>query len=118
VTSHKDLIVWQKSIEFVTNLYKITANFPKDEIYGLTSQLRRAAVSIPSNIAEGSARKHEKELIQFLYIALGSAVEIETQLIIAKNINYIKDLEYENLNSKIAEISKMLIGFIRKLESK
>ena len=67
---HKDLHVWQKSIEFVTNVYQITNNFSKEELFGLTSQIRRAAVSIPSNIAEGSGRKHDKELIQFLYIAL------------------------------------------------
>lgn len=81
--THKDLEVWKKSVEFVTDLYKVTQDFPKEEFYGLTSQMRRAAVSIPSNIAEGSARQGNKELVQFLYIALGSAVELDTQLIIA-----------------------------------
>lgn len=117
MSSHKDLIVWQKSIEFVTNIYLVTKSFPKEELFGLTSQLRRAAVSIASNIAEGSGRKHEKELIQFLYIALGSSSEIETQLLIAKNINYIDEQIYVSLNNMLSEISKMLIGFIRKLES-
>lgn len=89
--THKDLEVWKKSVEFVTDLYKVTQDFPKEEFYGLTSQMRRAAVSIPSNIAEGSARQGNKELVQFLYIALGSAVELDTQLIIARNLTYINE---------------------------
>ena len=80
--THKDLDVWKFAIEFVTNIYKATSDFPDEEKFGLTSQLRRASVAIPSNIAEGAARNHPKEFIQFLYIALSSASEIETQLII------------------------------------
>lgn len=117
LNSHKDLIVYQKSIEFVTKIYETTNNFPKDELFGLTSQLRRAAISIPSNMAEGFARRHNKELTQFLYVSLGSAVEIETQLLIAKNINYINEEIYIMLTNLLSEISKMLIGLIHKLES-
>jgi len=117
LNSHKDLIVYQKSIEFVTKIYETTNNFPKEELFGLTSQLRRAAISIPSNMAEGFARRHNKELTQFLYVSLGSAVEIETQLLIAKNINYINEEIYIMLTNLLSEISKMLIGLIHKLES-
>jgi four helix bundle protein len=117
LNSHKDLVVYQKSIEFVTKIYETTNNFPKEELFGLTSQLRRAAISIPSNIAEGFARRHNKELTQFLYVSLGSAVEIETQLLIAKNINYINEEIYIMLTNLLSEISKMLIGLIHKLES-
>ncbi|MEG8988146.1 four helix bundle protein [Ignavibacteria bacterium 4148-Me] len=117
MNNHKDLIVWQKSIELVTKTYEATNNFPKEELFGLTSQLRRAAISVPSNISEGFARKHNKELIQFLYVSLGSSVEIETQLLIAKNINYLNDEIYISLNEHLSEIKKMLIGLIHKLES-
>ena len=94
--THYDLNVWSDSIELVKELYKITVNFPKEEIYGLTSQIKRAVISIPSNIAEGASRQTIKEFIQFLYISLGSASEVETQLIIAKELNFINkdDLDY------------------------
>lgn len=110
--THKNLLVWQKSIEFVSEVYIITKHFPKEEIYGLTSQLRRCAVSIPSNIAEGAARQSNKEYIQFLYISLGSLMEIETQLIIAKNINFISESIFDELQLKIDEIGKLLNGLI------
>ncbi len=99
--THKDLEVWKKSVDFVTTIYIETQNFPKGEIYGLTSQMRRAAVSISSNIAEGSARQGNKELVQFLYIALGSAVELDTQLNIARNLTYINEEKIYSINSKI-----------------
>ena len=82
--THKDLDAWKLSIEFVTEVYKITKAFPKEELFGLSSQLRRAAVSIPSNIAEGAARQTTKEFIQFLHVALGSQQEVDTQLLVAK----------------------------------
>lgn len=113
VKTHKDLDVWKKSIDFITLLYKVTTNFPKDEIYGLTNQMRRAAVSIPSNIAEGAARKSNKEYIQFLYIALGSAAELETQLLTSKNVNYIDDKSFDLLIKERDEIARMLFGLIR-----
>lgn len=112
--NHKDLIVWQKSMTLVKELYKMTQSFPKEELYGITSQIRRAAVSIPSNIAEGYGRGHEKELIQFLYIALGSASELETQLIICKEIGYVNEAEYDKLNDLNIEIIKMLSALINK----
>ena len=98
----------------VKELYQISHSFPKEEIYGITSQMRRAAVSIPSNIAEGYGRGHEKELIQFLYIALGSASELETQLIICKEIAYLTEEEFDRLNSLNIEIVKMLSSLINK----
>jgi four helix bundle protein len=113
VKTHKDLDVWKKSMDFITLLYKVTTNFPKDEIYGLTNQMRRAAVSIPSNIAEGAARKSNKEYIQFLYIALGSAAELETQLLTSKNVNYIDDKSFDLLIKERDEIARMLFGLIR-----
>jgi four helix bundle protein len=113
VTTHKDLEVWKKAMDFVIGLYKTTVSFPDDERYGLTSQLRRAAVSIPSNIAEGAARQSNKEFIQFLYIALGSTVEIETQLNIARNLNFIKADTFEKMDAEQNEISRMLMGLIK-----
>ena len=116
--THKDLEVWKKSIDFVTELYKITAIFPKEELYGLTSQMRRAAVSIPSNITEGAARKSNKEFIQFLYIALGSTVEIETQLIISKNLMLIDEVSFIELDKERNEIGRMLLGLIKYRKTK
>jgi len=86
IKNHKDLEVWKKSMDLVSNIYKITEPFPNKELYGLTNQIRRAAVSVPSNIAEGAARSSKKEFIQFLYIALGSLSELETQIIIANSL--------------------------------
>ena len=115
VKSHEDLQVWQMAIDFVTDLYKVTNNFPKFELYGLTNQIRRASISIPSNIAEGSARNSTKEYIQFLYIALGSAAEVETQLLISKNLGYTKDT---NLKIQIKNIKGKLINLISSLKRK
>jgi len=92
IRNHKDLEVWKKSMDFVSNIYKITESFPNKEVYGLTNQIRRAAVSVPSNIAEGAARSSKKEFIQFLYIALGSLSELETQIIIANRLEYLNNL--------------------------
>ena len=118
MSTHKDLIVWEKSIEFVTEVYKITSTFPSEEKFGLVSQLRRASVSIPSNIAEGAARSHDKEFIQFLSISLGSASEIETQLIIALNLNFISEDMFNELNLENMEIKKMLSGLIKSIKNK
>ena len=112
--NHKDLIVWQKSMILVKELYRITRFFPKEEIYGITSQMRRAAVSIPSNIAEGYGRGHYKECVQFLYIALGSASELETQLLICKDVAYICEEDFNLLNDLNIEIVKMLSSLINK----
>ena len=116
--THKDLDVWKKSVSLVTSIYEVTKTFPKDEIYGITNQIRRSAVSIPSNIAEGSARKGEKEFIQFLYISLGSMAELETQLIIANNLKYVKLNDYELMTGRLEEIRKMIIGLIKFVKNK
>ncbi len=112
--THKDLDVWKLSRVFVSDVYKITEDFPKSENYGLTSQIRRSVVSIPSNIAEGSARQGNKEFIQFLYISLGSLAELETQLLLAIDLNYLK--EDENLFKKLERIRMMLLGLIRSIK--
>ena len=91
VKTHKDLDIWKRGIEFVEEIYKATTDFPKDETYGLISQIRRAGISYPSNIAEGAARFSTKEFIHFLYISLASLSEIETQLIIAEKLGYLKE---------------------------
>lgn len=116
MSNHKNLDAWKLSINFVTEIYKITHSFPKEELYGLTNQIRRCAVSIPSNIAEGSARQSDKELVQFLYISLGSLSELETQLIIAQNLNYVLDLvePLERLNN----IKRTILGLVKYLKSK
>lgn len=116
--THKDLDVWKKSMELVTAVYQQTKPFPKEEMYGLTNQIRRSAVSIPSNIAEGAARNHIKEYVQFLYIALGSASELETQLLIAKNLNYIDEQQSGILISSNESIRKMLIGLIKSVQNR
>ena len=115
--THKDLIVWQKSISFVTKIYKETNSFPNSELYGLTSQLRRASVSVPSNIAEGAARNTDKEYVRFLFIARASAAEIETQLIIAENLGYITSIDNQ-LKEELLEISKMLTALIYKIKQR
>jgi four helix bundle protein len=111
VKSHKDLDVWKLSMVLVEHIYAITKKFPKEETYGLSLQLRRAGVSVCSNIAEGAARGHDKEFSQFLYIALGSISEIETQLEIARRLGYLATLETSN--EMLTRIRKMLIGLIR-----
>ena len=108
--SHKELIVWQKSFQLSLEVYKSTKQFPKDEIYGIVSQMRRAAVSIPSNIAEGYARGSRKEYIQFLKIAFGSANELETQLLIANKLNYDKNISsILKLNEEVLKMLNVLI---------
>lgn len=113
MTSFKDLEVWKLSVDFVVQIYVITAKFPSSEQFGLTSQMRRAAVSIPSNIAEGQGRKNAKEFIQFLYIAKGSLAEIETQLIICERLNFINDLT--ELTGRMKVLRMMIIGLIKSL---
>jgi len=115
VKTHKDLDVWKKSIELVTKIYQLTQAFPSDEKYGIVSQMRRSAVSIPSNIAEGAARKGNKEFIQFLYISLGSIAELDTQVVIASRLGYSLN---EDITSAIEDIRKMLLGLIKYQKSK
>jgi four helix bundle protein len=116
--THRDLKIWIEGINMVTEIYQITKQFPKEEMYGLTSQIRRSAVSIPSNIAEGAGRKGKKEFEQFLYIALGSLSELETQLLIAYNINYLDKKTYEAFNGKVIQLLKMITAFINHLNKK
>ncbi len=113
--THKDLDVWKKSIDFVTGLYEITAKFPSHELYGIVSQIRRASVSVPANISEGAARNHPKEFIQFIGISLGSASELDTLILISKNLKYISAETFEKLNSELERIIKMLINLRRAL---
>ncbi|MFA7658384.1 MAG: four helix bundle protein [Candidatus Gastranaerophilaceae bacterium] len=114
--THKNLEIWKESIKLVTEIYKITQSFPKEELYGLVSQIRRSAVSIPSNISEGCARQTAKETAQFLYIALGSVAELETQLIISRELNYTKNLD--EIFDKINLVKKLIVGFIKFYNSK
>ncbi len=111
-SSYRDLIAWQKSIELVPAIYQLTKTFPHDELYGLTTQLRRAAVSVPSNIAEGQGRKSNGEFRHFLYTAVGSLMEIETQLIIAGKLGYARQPAVEDLLSSTAELGRILNGLI------
>ena len=113
IQSHKDLKVWQESMDLVVMIYDITEQFPSKEAFGLTSQLRRASVSIPSNIAEGAGRKGGKEFSRFLYIALGSLSEVETQLEISQRLNYINNIE--EINKRIYFIRNMLSNLIKSL---
>ncbi len=106
--SYRDLEVWKLAISFVKDIYQATENFPSNENYGLTQQIRRAAVSIPSNIAEGQFRNSTREFKQFLSIALGSAAETETQLIIAKEISYLSPDQLIPLKNTLERIIKML----------
>jgi four helix bundle protein len=115
--SYHELIVWQKSIDIVEKIYTVTQGFPKDELYALTNQIRRSAVSIPSNIAEGQARKATKEFLNFISIAQGSRAELETQVIIANRLKYIDDNKTEQLLSDLAEIAKMLYALSAKLKA-
>ena len=114
---HKSLNVWKESIELISKVYKITNNFPRCELYGLSSQIQRAAISIASNISEGAARQTKKEFIKFLYIAQASLSELDTQFEVAKKLRYISEDLVEDLYSNIQEIDKMLTGLIRSLKN-
>lgn len=115
IQTHKDLIVWQKSVDLVLDIYKITETFPKEERYGLTSQLRRATVSIPSNIAEGKYRGSRKDFAHFLRIALGSSAEIETQILVANKLGWLKEKDFVRISTLLSEVGKMLNGLCQKL---
>jgi len=106
--SYKDLVVWQKAMELVIEIYELTESFSKADAYGIVSQMQRASVSIPSNIAEGQKRGHKKEFLHFLYIAYGSGAELETQLEICLRLHKIKELDYNRITLKLIEIMKML----------
>ena len=114
---HHKLVVWKRSLVFVTQIYRMTAQFPPEERFGLVSQMRRAAVSIPSNIAEGAARNTRKEFMNFLYIAQGSASELETQMLISRELGFVATADLDGLMSELDEISKMIIGLQKSLNS-
>jgi four helix bundle protein len=107
---HRDLVVWQKAMELVTEIYKTTRAFPKEELYGATSQLRRAAVSIPSNLAEGHGKNSRNEFHHFIGNARGSLMEVETQLEIARNLAFLEESETAELLARVSEIGRMLTG--------
>ncbi|MDO9152546.1 MAG: four helix bundle protein [Paludibacter sp.] len=113
MTTHKDLNVWKKSMNMVILTYRLTGQFPKEELFGLSSQMRRAAVSIPSNIAEGHGRNSDKELIRFLFISLGSASELETQILLSNKLDFLKEEGFNQLNELNNEIIRMLVALIR-----
>jgi four helix bundle protein len=114
--AHHNLEAWQKALALVKSIYTTTSTFPKAELYGLTSQMRRAAVSIPSNIAEGAARESTPEFLRFLYIARGSLAELETQILIANNLGYLADLG--PLQKEVDYVSALLTGLIKNLKAR
>jgi four helix bundle protein len=114
----KKLNIWQKSHLLALDIYRITETFPKEELYGLTSQIRRACISIPSNMAEGCGREGGADLVRFFQIAQGSASELEYQLMLACELKYLNNKDYENLEFQLNEIRRMLTNFIQKLKFK
>ncbi len=115
VQSYRDLKVWRKGIDPVKFVYSLVGKFPKHEQYGLADQLRRSAVSVPSNIAEGQARQHTGEFRQFLHVALGSAAEVDTQIVIAQELTYISPAEAAEAEDRITEVRRMIYGLLAKL---
>ena len=118
IKSFRDLEIWKRSISLAKKIYQISEAFPKTELYGLTTQLRHAAISIPSNIAEGHTRRHTKEFRQFLHVALGSLAEVETLLVLAIELKFIQQESAVPLQKEIEELSKMTNALLSKLKSK
>lgn len=116
--SYRELGVWQKSVNLTKQIYLLTQKFPSQELYGLTSQIRRASVSIPSNIAEGQSRRHSKEFMQFLYIALGSLAEVDTQLVLSYELGFLSEGDFERTELNIQELRRMLYGLIDSLPNR
>jgi four helix bundle protein len=115
--SHREQFIWKKGVELAVKCYKLTQDFPRSEVYGLTSQIRRASVSVASNIAEGYGRKTKQEYIQFLHIALGSLRELDTQLVIAQHVNLAEASNFTALLNDIEEMQRLLIATLNKLKS-
>lgn len=115
IKTHKDLKVWKEAMALAKGIYELTRDFPKEETYGLVSQIRRAAVSIPSNLAEGAARNSNKEFIQYLYVSLGSLAELETQLLLSRDLGYAQS---EEINERVERVRKLLLGLIKYLKGK
>lgn len=118
IKSYKDLIVWQKAIELVTEIYSVSKTFPNEEKFGIVNQLNRAVVSIPANIAEGWGRESSKDYLQFLRISRGSLMEVETLILISKNLNYINEELFKLISNKIEEVGKILQGLIKSINEK
>ncbi|HTK75609.1 MAG TPA: four helix bundle protein [Gemmataceae bacterium] len=118
LSSYRDLIAWQKAIELVEIVYQATARFPRCEIWGLSNQLRRAAVSIPSNIAEGQGRRSTRDFLKFLAIAQGSRQEVETQIIIAERLGYLEAGDSQRLLEQIRELGRVISGLSKSLEAR
>jgi len=112
----RKLVIWTRSIDLVTRIYQLTNTFPKNERFGLMSQMQRSAVSVPSNIAEGSAKTRNKDFARFLEISVGSLLELETELLIAHNLKYIDSMLFEEIQNEIIELQKMITVFKNKLE--
>lgn len=115
IASYKDLIVWQKAVQLATVTYKLTNKFPREEVYGLSSQMKRASVSVASNIAEGSIRGSKKDFAHFLHIASGSIAELQTQVEICKQLPFGAKLDYNDIDGLTVEANKMIHGLIKKL---
>jgi four helix bundle protein len=109
--------VWQNSHQLTLDIYKATSNFPREELYGLTNQIRRACTSIPANIAEGCGRSSEADFSRFLQIAMGSATELEYHLLLSHELGILNDIDYENLSRETIEVKQMLTSFIKKLKA-
>lgn len=118
MNTFRDLLIWQKSMTLVTEIYQLTNLFPKEEIYGLTSQIRRSSISIPSNIAEGYGRDGNNDYLRFLNISISSLFEIQTQLEISFNLKYINENQFNKINGESREIERMLSVFIRKIKER
>jgi len=118
VSGFKDLAIWQRGVKLTEEIYRITSMFPPEEKFGLSSQLRRAAVSIPSNIAEGFTRAFASEYRQFLYVAIGSCAEVATQVTIAERLGYLKQENTDVLSDEVEQISKMIMGLIKKINQR
>ena len=113
---HHDLVVWKDAVSLVLEVYRFTSSFPRDETYGITSQLRRAAVSVPSNIAEGAARNSEKEFLRALYIARGSLSELETQILISRELGFLADAE--NVLARVERVFALIAGLVASLQKR
>jgi four helix bundle protein len=122
VRSHKDLILWQKAFDLAIEVHRVTSTFPRFELFGLVTQLRRASVSVPSNIAEGSARMSTREFLHFLRIARGSLAEVQTQLHLAKAVGYVPEPTFSEIDQKVEEVGRILnavtAGLLRRLRSR
>jgi four helix bundle protein len=117
MSNFRKLLIWQKSMVLVTKIYTVTNNFPKEEVFGLTSQIKRSAISIPSNIAEGRGRESSKEFLRFLKISIGSLFELQTQLEIAKNIIYLDEENFNNLYEDTRELERMIVSLTNKIKN-